>query len=326
MTTKAGFNPQKDETMNRKMLGAALLVGIACNLSVASPRERLRFDSDWKFVIDDRDLIELKDEVELKNWRWQMTEAIRLADTLANVAPSLQEVAGSDWADIQAPTPDVFKRKHAFAWFHAMLPNLKLDPGYLPTLRFEQVDDNAVIYVNGREITRHEGPEEGFDVQIDLDIWNNGGANRVAVLVENHRQAGGILKPVYFGQSPAEVPVPPEAMMTFDDASWKMVHLPHDYVVEGTFSPDAAFSHGYLPTPKAWYRRTFTAPNAWDGKSVWIDFDGIFSDAIIWLNGKKLGGIRSGYIGKRFDLTPLLELGGENILTMKAAGFTVMSG
>ena len=44
----------------------------------------------------------------------------------------------------------------------------------------------------------------------------------------------------------------------FDDQSWRAVRLPHDYVIEGTFTNTASVSHGSLPLDTAWYRRTFT--------------------------------------------------------------------
>ena len=55
--------------MNRMLLALVGIISVAGTLWAETPRERLRFDSDWKFVIDDRDLIELKGEVELKDWR-----------------------------------------------------------------------------------------------------------------------------------------------------------------------------------------------------------------------------------------------------------------
>ena len=66
---------------------------------------------------------------------------------------------------------------------------------------------------------------------------------------------------------------PPEIGRAFDDSKWRTVHLPHDYVVEGTFAPNGDTGHGSLPKPIGFYRKTFTPPESMRGKSVWIDFE-----------------------------------------------------
>ncbi len=78
--------------MNRKFLGAALLVGIACNGFAASPRERLRFDSDWKFTIDNRELIELEDVYPRRN---DDTNLTYLVETSTNLLSRTWETTGT---------------------------------------------------------------------------------------------------------------------------------------------------------------------------------------------------------------------------------------
>src|SRR4029077_19625198 len=60
----------------------------------------------------------------------------------------------------------------------------------------------------------------------------------------------------------------------FDDARWRSLNLPHDWSIEGPYSETAPTggSGGYLPTGVGWYRRSFTAPEAWRGKKVFIEF------------------------------------------------------
>src|SRR6185437_3593157 len=123
-----------------------------------------------------------------------------------------------------------------------------------------------------------------FDAPVGT-AWQPAGPNILAVLVQNNNGAGGITGPVTLQSALSASPKTPAiAQPTYNDHSWRVVHLPHDYVVEGKFTPTASTSHGSLPTPTAWYRKTFTLPAAYRGKSVWIDFDGIYRDAAIWLN------------------------------------------
>src|SRR5262249_10236164 len=141
----------------------------------------------------------------------------------------------------------------------------------------------------------------------DLDArpaWNTGGTNTLDLLVQNTYGGGGVTGPVTvaFAQKKTVEDIPPESTPGFDDRSWRQVHLPHEYVVEGAFTQSADPSHGSLPSLPAWYRKRFTVPSSYSGKSVWIDFDGIFRKSSIWLNGQKLGEHPSGYIGCRFDI------------------------
>ena len=102
----------------------------------------------------------------------------------------------------------------------------------------------------------------------------------------------------------------------FNDHTWRMVHLPHDYVVEGTFDPNGDAGHAALPTPRAWYRKTFTLPASDQGKSVWIDFDGVYRDAKVYLNGQMLGEHPGGYDSFRYDISRYAHYGGPNILAV----------
>ncbi len=95
-----------------------------------------------------------------------------------------------------------------------------------------------------------------------------------------------------------------------------VVHLPHDFIVEGAFSPQADASHGSLPTTTGWYRLNFDVPAADQGKSLWIDFDGIYRDSKVWLNGHFLGRHASGYTGFRYDVAPYVNYGGLNTLAV----------
>jgi beta-galactosidase len=117
--------------------------------------------------------------------------------------------------------------------------------------------------------------------------------------------------------SPKSDEVPVALKRSFDDSKWRTVCLPHDYVVEGSFDPGGDVSHGTLPKPVGYYRKTFVPPDSMRGKHVWMDFDGVYRNATFALNGKKLGVHPSGYIGARFDISTLLEYGVPNVIAVR---------
>ena len=92
--------------------------------------------------------------------------------------------------------------------------------------------------------------------------------------------------------------------------------MPHDFIIEGTFSPKADANHGFLPTATGWYRLAFDLPVSDCGKSLWIDFDGVYRDSKVWLNGHFLGRHASGYTSFRYDVTRWARCGGRNVLAV----------
>ncbi len=106
------------------------------------------------------------------------------------------------------------------------------------------------------------------------------------------------------------------ASTDFDDSSWRVVDLPHDYIVAGSFDPHANANHGFLPLYPAWYRRHFYLPKSDRGNSVWIDFEGVYRDAHVYLNGHFLARHRGGYTPFRVNIAPFANYGGNNILAV----------
>ncbi len=109
---------------------------------------------------------------------------------------------------------------------------------------------------------------------------------------------------------------PAEAASAFDDAAWRTVQLPHDYIVEGHYDRKGIQNHGFLPLYSAWYRKRFDVPAGDGGKSLWLDFEGVYRDAHVYLNGKFLGRHRGGYTPFRFDISDAVVFGGSNILAV----------
>ena len=113
--------------------------------------------------------------------------------------------------------------------------------------------------------------------------------------------------------------------LKFDSSGWAVVDLPHDWVVDLPFEGSASHSHGYKTvgyeypqTSVGWYRKTFTIPAEDYGKHIWLQFDGIFRDAQIWVNGFYVGHELSGYATQTYDISEYLDYGGENLVCVRA--------
>lgn len=107
--------------------------------------------------------------------------------------------------------------------------------------------------------------------------------------------------------------------LSFDDAAWKPVDLPHDWSIAGPIDEKnpTAGGGGFFPAGIGWYRKTFTAPAEWKGKLVSVEFEGVSKNATVYLNGEKLGVHPYAYTSFRFDLTPHLKIGERNVLAVK---------
>lgn len=94
----------------------------------------------------------------------------------------------------------------------------------------------------------------------------------------------------------------------FEDRGWRAVDLPHDWSIEGAFTPDApARGNGaYLPAGLGWYRKSFPTTAAMAGRRVAIEFDGVYQRSEVWINGVRLGMRPNGFVSFAYDLTPHL--------------------
>ena len=117
------------------------------------------------------------------------------------------------------------------------------------------------------------------------------------------------------------------AGLAFDDSEWRQIDLPHDWVLELPLkqSDEREFAeHGFRTVgpdhPEhsiGWYRRYFTTPESDLGRRIAIQFEGVFRDSIVWLNGHRLGRHQSGYTPFRYDVTDLLNYGSRNTLAVR---------
>jgi beta-galactosidase len=114
------------------------------------------------------------------------------------------------------------------------------------------------------------------------------------------------------------------ASVDYSVASWRKVDLPHDWAIEMPFDPTADGSHGFRAVGRgfpqnsvAWYRRPFPLPAADAGRRLWLEFDGVFRDCTVFVNGWYVGRHESGYSSFRFDITDVAHCGGANVVAVR---------
>lgn len=99
-----------------------------------------------------------------------------------------------------------------------------------------------------------------------------------------------------------------------DDATWRVLNLPHDWSVEFPFDTiNGEGCTGYLPGGTGWYRKHFDLKLD-SNQKAYVLFDGVYNHSEVWLNGEKLGYHPYGYTPFYFDLTTLLSADGQNNL------------
>ncbi|WP_332367688.1 beta-galactosidase GalB [Spirosoma telluris] len=109
-------------------------------------------------------------------------------------------------------------------------------------------------------------------------------------------------------------------IITFNDSDWRTLNLPHDWSIEGQFSKHhlSTTQEGALPTGIGWYRKAFTVSTSAKGKAVFIEFDGIYRNSEVWINGHSLGIRPYGYSSFRYELSTYLKFGREkNVLAVR---------
>jgi beta-galactosidase len=119
--------------------------------------------------------------------------------------------------------------------------------------------------------------------------------------------------------------------VSFDASTWRKVDVPHDWSIEdlpnqilgsiqGPFSKESIGGHhtGYTVGGTAWYRKSFKLDKSDLGKIVYIEFDGVYMNSDVWINGHHLGNHPSGYTPFYFNLTPYLSpVGKENVIAVQ---------
>lgn len=103
----------------------------------------------------------------------------------------------------------------------------------------------------------------------------------------------------------------------FDDSAWKNVDLPHDYSIDQEYTTAGEAESGYKLGGIGWYRKNFKVDESLKGKSIRIDFDGVYMDSTVWINGHRLGNHPYGYSPFSYDITEYLRCGELNTIAVK---------
>jgi len=106
-------------------------------------------------------------------------------------------------------------------------------------------------------------------------------------------------------------------MPAFDDSGWRTLNVPHDWSIEGPFSAEYGSGNGYAPGGLGWYRKHFQPDAALKNKLVAIEFDGVYDNSEVWINGQFAGARPYGYIGFQYDLTPYLKWDADNVVAVR---------
>jgi beta-galactosidase len=125
------------------------------------------------------------------------------------------------------------------------------------------------------------------------------------------------------------------AQKDFDDQSWRVVNLPHDFQIEQPWVAPAAgekadnndpaaniksrlSSRGFKEMGTGWYRLHLTPADSLRGRRLVIDFGGIMYVGDVYVNGQRVGGTDYGYVGFEIDVTSALKFGEDNVIAVMA--------
>ena len=103
----------------------------------------------------------------------------------------------------------------------------------------------------------------------------------------------------------------------YRDGHWRRLNLPHDWAIEGDFlvSNPSGASGGALPGGIGWYRKKFEVRGLKDDK-LYIEFDGVYMNSIVYVNGQKVGCRPYGYSSFEYDITPYVHEG-DNVVAVR---------
>lgn len=105
----------------------------------------------------------------------------------------------------------------------------------------------------------------------------------------------------------------------FNGSDWRTLQLPHDWSIEGEFDKEnkTKQAQGFLPAGIGWYRKIVTVPANWKNKAISIEFDGVFKNSEVFINGHSLDIRPNGYISFAYELSQYLNFGKPNVIAVK---------
>ncbi|MFI5281022.1 MAG: sugar-binding domain-containing protein, partial [Gemmatimonadales bacterium] len=104
----------------------------------------------------------------------------------------------------------------------------------------------------------------------------------------------------------------------FNDRAWRQLDLPHDWSIEGTMQREAPGGGrmGFYPGGIGWYRKAFRLPAGSAGRRAFLEFDGVYMNSDVWINGALLGRRPYGYISFAYEITQHL-VSGVNVVAVR---------
>ena len=107
-------------------------------------------------------------------------------------------------------------------------------------------------------------------------------------------------------------------MPAFDDRGWRQLNVPHDWSIEGPFGAEFGSGNGFAPGGIGWYRKHFKLDADQKGRAVAIEFDGVYDNSEVWVNGQLVGGRPYGFSSFQCDLTPFVKFGSDdNVIAVR---------
>lgn len=117
----------------------------------------------------------------------------------------------------------------------------------------------------------------------------------------------------------------------YDVSGWDDIEVPSNWEMKGygtpiytnvtypfysnpsIIRPLKGYTSEYEPNPVGSYRRDFDLPASWDGKSVFLHFDGVYSAFHVWVNGRKVGYSQGSNNDSEFDITGYVRKGSNTV-------------
>jgi beta-galactosidase len=327
-----------------KQAAANLLFGgvslLCATIHASESRLRLSLNDGWRFRIEPTIVAPAgENTVAVTDWLIKAGDNGEADAALMN-APVIDP---GEWTAGRVGEDLTSRFRDRYVWFRTQLdPLLKAHPINGPrSIFFFGAGQRAVVYLNGRKIVEHTDNVRSLNAS---EVLQTGFLSEDAV--SKFQEIDGVpqcfeacLEPYLSSSGPNVLTVmvrvtakdlpnglrgsvvlfsgfAPETQLSFDDSGWREVRVPHDYVIEGTPDPRYNNQRAALPLPRAFYRRKIEIPADYAGKTLWIEFDGIYRDSRVWLNGQYLGRHPSGYTGSRYDISAVANIGGRNELVV----------
>jgi beta-galactosidase len=206
----------------------------------------------------------------------------------------------NSWQTVKLPATweehSNYTEDNVYGWFRREL-TIPVDlQGKDIFINIGKIDDADETYFNGVKVGGMGSFPPNYVTAWDLyrhykvphNIIHYGGKNSIAVRVFDGVQGGGI----------------------YSDGT---------KIIEGIFesTSPAGSGGGYINAGTGWYRKVFKLPKNVQDKQVFIEFDGVYMNSDVWLNGVHLGNRPYGYSSFQYELTPYLKFGGEkNVLAV----------